>query len=314
MKLSEVLAYKELLDEKRLQTDFHDTTQHLNSIVVSIEQYQTQIGTFTQDIQEAANQVRESFARVDNVLANLQAVLEQLRSNAEPGALEASTRLWREDMRHETPEYVLNRRLAIDPEDYEVLYGHMLGCTDWRLPGLIFRPGKEKHIENMVPMDPLYLVDTSQELLDPCIEQFTIEYQRRLRPYVISDLVHGEYLHSLPQGQFGLVYGYNYFNYKPLEVIYKYLKEVYSLLRPGGSFIFTFNDCDYAHGTALAERNFMCYTPGSLIENRAILEGFEVTYRHRGLGDVAWFELKKPGTIDSLRGGQSLAKIFAKSK
>jgi hypothetical protein len=37
-------------------------------------------------------------------------------------------------------------------------------------------------------------------------------------------------------------------------------------------------------------------------------------HRHNGPADVAWFEFQKPGEIDSLRGGQTLARIVANSK
>ena len=41
------------------------------------------------------------------------------------------------------------------------------------------------------------------------------------------------------------------------------------------------------------------------------LVGFEILDRHRGQGNLAWLEIKKPGEIESLRGGQTLAKIVA---
>lgn len=312
MKLSEVLAYMELLDDKRLQTDFFDTTRHLDSIVHSITDYPTQIGNFSQDIQTAADKVRRSFVDVENVMLDLRSTLEKMRNNMEPEMLANSYRLWEQEMRFDTSDYILGRRLSIDPADYELLYGHLLGYTDWRTPGMILRPGTEKWIEHMVPMDPLYLVDNNQELLDPSIAQFTEEYQRRLRPYVVNDFERTSIMGSLPDGQFGLVFAFNYFNYKPIEVIKRYLTEVFQKLRPGGVFMFTFNDADWAHGAALAERSFMCYTPGRLIQDTAAILGYEVVYKHHGLGDINWFELKKPGDIQSVRGGQSLAKVLVK--
>jgi hypothetical protein len=99
-----------------------------------------------------------------------------------------------------------------------------------------------------------------------------------------------------------------------MELITRYITEAYQKLRPGGTLIMTYNDCDRAHGVALAERNFMCYTPGSEILKIAELTGFDCTYQHTGLGDLSWIELQRPGKITSLRGGQTLAKIVARSK
>ena len=41
--------------------------------------------------------------------------------------------------------------------------------------------------------------------------------------------------------------------------------------------------------------------------------GFELTNSYDGKGDVSWLEFRKPGNIVSLRGGQTLAKIVAKT-
>ncbi len=75
--------------------------------------------------------------------------------------------------------------------------------------------------------------------------------------------------------------------------------------------MFTYNDCDQGHGAALAEQNFMCYTPGRIIKSHVEGMGFEIMFEHHGQGDVTWLELKKPGEIQSIRGGQALAKIVA---
>jgi hypothetical protein len=67
-----------------------------------------------------------------------------------------------------------------------------------------------------------------------------------------------------------------------------------------------------ASGVDKAERAWMLYTPMRLIERRADELGFELTAAYDGKGDVSWLELRKPGDITSLRGGQTLAKVLAK--
>jgi hypothetical protein len=155
------------------------------------------------------------------------------------------------------------------------------------------------------------LVDTHQDLLTPSIQKFTAEYQRRLRPYVIDDRQPGTIMHQLPDRQFGFVFAFNFFNFRPLELIQRYLTELHSKLRPGGVLIMTYNNCDRSHGVGLAERNWMLYTPKRLILEHALSLGFELVTAQDGLGDVSWLEFKRSGDIDSLRGGQSLAKIIA---
>jgi SAM-dependent methyltransferase len=217
-------------------------------------------------------------------------------------------------MPFESTEYILNRRLGIDEDSNILLRSHLRNLSDWRIPGMIIRPGTATFIEDLVPMDPLYLVDQHQDLIQPAVSKFTPEYQRRLREYVITDRTDQPIMAALPQGQFGLVFAYNYFNYKPIEIIRRYLSEIYTLLRPGGVLIMTYNNCDRAQGVGLAERNFMCYTPERYIQQHAESVGFESTFSHNGAGDVSWLEFSRPGEIASLRGGQTLARILARSK
>jgi SAM-dependent methyltransferase len=214
-------------------------------------------------------------------------------------------------MRWETNEYILNRRLLIDADSDLIMRSRIKNYGDWRLPGMIIRPALETHIEELVPMDPLYVLDQHDELIMPAIQKFTKEYQHRLRPYVIHDHKKRP-LALMPNNQFGLIFAYNFLNYKPIEVVEKYLREFYHKLRPGGVAMFTYNNCDLPQGMALAEKSFMCYTPGHRIRSIAQEIGFENTFNQQGLNELSWMELKKPGEITSLRGGQALARICQK--
>jgi hypothetical protein len=40
--------------------------------------------------------------------------------------------------------------------------------------------------------------------------------------------------------------------------------------------------------------------------------GYEIVYSSNGYGPSTWIELKKPGKLSSLKGGQALAKILPK--
>jgi SAM-dependent methyltransferase len=242
----------------------------------------------------------------------LKAQLDQIIAHREPEYYQTSSRLYEEEMRWETNEYILNRGLMIDADTSMVMQQHIKNYSDWRLPGMIIRPALESHIEYMVPMDPLYVVDQHQDLLKPAVEKWTSDYQRRLRQYVINDYTCQRPLQELPDNQFGLIFAYNFLNYKPIEVIERYLQDFFAKLRPGGVAMFTFNNCDLPQGMGLAEKHFMCYTPGRRVQQIADKIGFENVYDQRGPNNISWFEIKKPGEIYSLRGGQTLAKIVRK--
>ena len=311
MKLSELVGYLNLLESAELAPDYHAAVRRFQEISHVVATHAVQIEHYGSVFTDKINNIAQEFEHAQSALDSLKDNVRKQIAELEPAQYQASQQLYEQEMCFETTEYILNRRLSIDPDSRLLLTGRLLQYTDWRLPGLIIRPGCEKFVEDLVPLDPLYLVDQHQDLLIPAIQGFTPEYQRRLRPYVINDYEHTDALWQLPINQFGLIFAYNYFNYKPMKVVRQYLDSMFARLRPGGVAIFTYNDCDWAHGVALAEKSFMCYTPGREIQAYCNQIGFETLSVNRGQGDIAWMEIRRPGDIESIRGGQSLAKIVA---
>jgi SAM-dependent methyltransferase len=222
-----------------------------------------------------------------------------------------STHNYQQGMRYDVPDTILSDRSGIDPDSIVLLQDRLKLYTDWRFPGMVLRPAHNPWLETLVALDPMYFVDTSPDLLAPTSALFTPEYQRRLRSYVIEE--YAPIFDNFPKGQFGLICAFHYFQTKPLEIIKQYLDEIFVLLRPGGSFVFSFNDCDHWRAVGLVENNFACYTPGRLIRKHALDLRYEITYEYQTQSDSTWIELRKPGTLDSLRGGQTLAGIFRKT-
>jgi SAM-dependent methyltransferase len=182
--------------------------------------------------------------------------------------------------------------------------------TSWQHPGLIFRPMHLTAFRDIVALDPMYLVDTHQDYLTAVTKDFTERYQSRVRNYIIQNQHKtGRLLDRLPNYQFGLVAAQDFFNYKPIEFVNKLLDEVFCLLKPGGAFVFTYNNCDYAGAVKLAESDFACYTPGRSIKEHAIKLGYEINYDFSEINGTGILELGKPGKKISLRGGQTLAVV-----
>ena len=91
------------------------------------------------------------------------------------------------------------------------------------------------------------------------------------------------------------------------------LKECFELLKPGGKMLFTFNDCDLPHNIDLVERNWKYYTPGRLVRHYIENTGFTVLKHFSESYGMAWFEIEKPGKLESIKGGQVLASIHQKN-
>jgi SAM-dependent methyltransferase len=313
MKLSDIVHYRNQLDTMSVDHIRGQANHDLAAINHMVASQEHDMGFYKARIAKRLSIVTESFEQFAKVFDGLKSEVDSAIQKQQSVYYQNSTRLYQHHIRHEPVNNTLNKRLAIDDDSNVLLRTRLRNYTDWRIPGMIIRPGRESFIEELVPLDPLYVVDHSQELIDPAVMGFNETYRARLRQYVINEDDH-EILGHLPNNQFGLIFAYNYFNFKPIELIQRYLEELYEKLRSGGTLIMTYNNCDRAHGVALAEQNFMCYTPESQIVKIAESAGFDVAFCHSGSGDLAWIELQRPGEIVSLRGGQTLARIVARSK
>jgi len=312
MKLSDIVARLNLLDSLDVATECATATGTVNHIAYAVTEHAGPYQTARDDIIKTHNELINNIAKFSAQVERLKQNLKDEIAQHEQEYLSNSLRVYREELKFNDADVILGRRMRIDSDDDIRLRTHLKNLTDWRIPGMIIRPGLETYIEDMVPLDPLYVVDHDPELMRPAINKFTPEYQRRLREYVINDWADGPVLGKLPNNQFGAIFAYHYFNHKPMPIICKFLNEFYEKLRPGGSVIMTYNNCDLAHGVIRSEHVWMLYTPRRLIEQHAVSIGFELTEAYDGKGDVSWLEFRKPGDIASIRGGQTLAKVLVK--
>jgi SAM-dependent methyltransferase len=310
MKLSDIVHLENLLQQFDTEHS-NEAMRYLDGFVHMIKEHSMRFAEHLGDLDANLSSVHRSLAQFDHSMTDVQNLLRQTVIQRETELLAQNENFWQHEMRLETNEHVLNRQLISNSECYDILTSRCRSLSDWRWPGLVFRPAQQELIKDLVALDPLYLVDHNLELLEPCVAQFHPVYQRRLRCYAVNDWQNGTILHHFPDNQFGFVLAYNYFNFKPLKLIQQYLDELITKLRPGGTLIMTYNNCDWAHNVALAEKNFMCYTPGRLIVAHAQNIGFEIAEQHHDHADLHWISLRRPGKLTSIRAAQVLAKIVA---
>jgi hypothetical protein len=313
MKLSDTVAFLNLLETLDVNPDRVEAIRGLAAILQSVTDYNNSIAEFNQRLQDNFLEIRQGLDHFSETLSELKDHVRKDISSQEPNYLQTSLRIYQSEMIHESTEYILKRQLLLSYEDREYLISRLKILGDWRYPGMCIRPATEEFVKTMVPLDPLYLIDQNLDLLKTSVEEFDPQYQRRLRQYTVNDYRSTPILEQLPDSQFGVVFAYNFFNYKPLSVIERYLQEIYQKLRPGGSVILTYNNCDRAHGVRLAEQNFMTYVPLRLLKPIIEQIGYtNISNRHCS-GDADILELVKPGNLSTIRGGQTLAKIVVES-
>jgi SAM-dependent methyltransferase len=312
MKLSTLINYRNEFKKLNLIPMTKTVEDELKKVLYLANSQTVSIGNFSTQLQTQEQQIYQSIDSFKITMNTLLQELDQLISEVEKPYFVDSYKLYETHMNNETVADIKNRSPQI-PESTMNFYRNRIGrYVGWQHPAMILRPGNETYINDMVSSDPLYLVDLSHELLKPAIAQYNELYQQRLRNYVVDERNQNQILYQLPDSQFGVILCYNYFNFRPFEIIRKWLTELLQKLKPGGVLLMTFNNCNRDKAVMLAENKYCCYTPGNLVTQLVQTLGFEIIFQWHDEGPSTWLELKKPGTLETLRGGQTLAKIMPK--
>jgi SAM-dependent methyltransferase len=313
MKLSELVRYLNSLDQQPRPNGVAICDRELAELIRVVTEGQPRLQHRVDQLITDRQAVESAFSSFCDHITQIRQEVTALIEAMQTTYFADSYRLHDQSMLRDSDQHILDRQPVLEPSVKTYLSSRIALHSDWHHAGMIIRPGSGEWLPLMVGCDPLYLTDIRPSLLDPAIAQFSPEYQRRLRCYTLREQDNqGEVLRDLPDGQFGFCLVLNFFHFKPFELIRLYLAEIYRKLKPGGMVAFTFNDCDRWGGVELAERCFMCYTPGSMMLGLAENLGFEIQQRYDIDHSNTWVEMRRPGTLTSSRGGQSLAKIVAK--
>jgi SAM-dependent methyltransferase len=308
MTVADLVFFKNQLDKLSVAPIYNQANASLNEFLYVVDKHSPE--NFNKFVNRHYD-VKEAFDSFNKEVVTLSTKLKQDIETAEKVLFQQSYSSYHDESIYDA-FHILGRRWQPDI-NLELFYARVRRSVDWHYPAMILRPGYEKFVDEMVGNDPLYLVDVSHKFIEPVLSKFNNHYQQRLRVYTIKEELNQKILGKIPNNQFGMILGCHFFNFRPLEVIRQYLEEIYTKLRPGGVFMMTFNDCDRWSAVKLVEdKKDGSYTPGSLIFELAKTLGYVIDYCWHDEGPQTWIELRKPGVLTSLRGGQSLAKIVSK--
>ena len=80
-------------------------------------------------------------------------------------------------------------------------------------------------------------------------------------------------------------------------------------MRPGGVFLFSYNDGDTPVGAGMAEGFSQSYMPKSLLIPLCESFGFEIVPFDSEDIHVSWIEIKRPGKLHTIKAHQVLGEI-----
>jgi SAM-dependent methyltransferase len=309
-KLTELVRIRE-----HLQLEYN-----LNPIVKLVNELKSKIFAIGQstDLPETA----ESVLSLDKDLEQLYAGLDSCQDRFDLAIGKINRDIQQESQKFYTDNYNLEIQVEAEAIDIirkvrvmslseslkQTIINRLQFHSTWKYPALEIGCRDGEWTQYLVASDPLYITDQYRDFLISAVENFTPEYQQRVRSYHVRDAN----FDSLPTGQFGFIFCWNFLNYRSLDTVKEYLKSVKELLRPGGIFMFSYNNGDIHEQAGYAEGFWMSYLPKSMLIPMCESIGLEVVYSNdvRGEGTaISWIEVKKPGTLETVKAHQVLGEI-----
>ena len=312
--LSNFIKYKNSIDLIEFASDKELLEENLSKKINGLKKF-----PFDEEVREQIEKEKQlivnSFNGIQNLLDRFKADADDyVRQKEKTYIMESYNRY--EESSYDTPEYLLNRAIKHDltyaDDDKHYFKSRIKSLSSWKHSAMFVRPGHGDYIKEIIDSDPLYLIDEHEEMFDPVRQMWTKQYQGRLR-YNLIDENREQLYRNIPKYQLGLIVAFDYFNHKPFDVIRRHLTELFDLLKPGGSLIFTYNNCNYPLAVKNFELGLYSYTPGALIEPAVELIGFEIVESYSNEDtNVSWLEVKKKGELTSIKGGQTLGIVDEK--
>jgi SAM-dependent methyltransferase len=240
-------------------------------------------------------------------LTQLQVLLAKIQEKINEQSTQFFAENYQFELKNLDPDTIRRmRNLKKDDEFEQVLLQRINLFSNWQYPALEIGCRDGEWTKYLVASDPLYIADVFEEFLGSAVQQFPQLYQGRVRKYLIKDFYK---ISNLPKNQFGLIFSYNFFNYLSVDSIKQFLIQASEWLRPGGTMIFTYNNADLPAAAAYAENYFMTYVPESILMLLVESLGFEITYVYNSEPAYSIMEINKPGTLKSIKVGQTAGEI-----
>lgn len=313
MRLSHLVGYLNHVASLDTVTARSLLTTGVDPIIHDVLSHELQFGDIPSNIKRIRLSIDHSLDELDSTLLNLIEMIKINISLWEPWYLAQSLHFYQTTLINNDNEQILARVPVLPSNIKAKVRARILQHNSWQHPAMIFRPANESWINDMVSFDPMYVVDTNHELLQTCLARFPQDYRDKVRKYTIDERKSGSKFDALPKNQLALIVVYNYFSYTPLEVICEQLKELFEYLKPGGTLMFTFNNCDRYGAVDLVDRHYMCYTPGRLLYPELESAGYSITNKFDIDAAATWVELRKPGVLSSRKTAPAVFKIIENS-
>lgn len=290
-----------------IEEEIAKVCDHINALT-ALDGYRKDVDALRKQIYKARMPLIEAQSHLALLLADITADIDHKSPKYLQKSYEIAAGKVSIDQIRNTP----SRTLVLTEEIESTLIGRIQLYANWHYPGMHLGPRDGELTPHMVACDPLYLVDVHHEFLANAANQFNDQYKSRLRTYCIGNMHNEKGFVDLPQNQFGFILGWDMFNYLPFDEIRKYLIDAFNVLRPGGTFLFSYNNGDTVNGAKNAEWGGMSFVPKRMLVPLCESMGYKVVESftfESGIQDISWLEIKKPGELSTCKAHQVLGMV-----
>ena len=260
------------------------------------------------------------YTEIDSALDNLQRISNDYNESLDKVDKKTNELLRKEELvvlrrdydTYSTQERTLNliqERALRDRELIKEISADVGYYSDWRWAGIELNPSTGSLTESMLACDPLYLYTGNIVNTDSIRNKFSSFFADK-RLMIYNDL------DNLPQGQLGLATSINCYEFWPIDPIKDEMRKVYNILRPGGYFIFTYNDCELEASLDLCAGNqgYRTYNTKTLMTSMVEMFGFDIVKEQCYRKANSWMIVKKPGDLTTQKLSAPLVRIVEKPK
>lgn len=303
IKISDILRYKEALESINFDAS-HKANLDIKNLIGNIDKNfsfasKNNLMKISASITMQENLTKKHYesevARCKETIASIESTYLDLSNELYESAFRKENYLYRKEHRQISNSLESKIKNTIDK------------YADFKYAGLMLSPLFESLTHTMVAFDPLYLVDHDPSMLSTAISGFDSKYQHKIRDYEMNLRTNTD---ILPLKSISLVVAVNSFEQYNDEALRGVLKNIYSLLCPGGSVIFTFNNCDFSSGAKRVEEGFACYQTSKSVDILLEQLGFIcITFTiHDEYQTI--IEAKIPGILETVKTTPVLGQII----
>lgn len=243
------------------------------------------------------NTILQRVQNLADAQTNLNAALDDLSKEIDALILTKEKRIIQRDYERVNKQYdedffMRNNWLTLEIKEKLIGYLHNHNAI-WQHGSLEINPGDGYFSTIMNAADPQYCIIPTKQVEYLVKSKFNDFYSsRRLRCY--TDVA------QLPDNGIGFATCINLYEYLPIDNIKYISSHTYNKLKPGGKFLFTYNDCEQRYSLEMLDHDLRCLATKTLIEGLHYGMGYDIL-ETGNTNDGLWsyMLLQKPGILSS---------------